>query len=497
MTVSITQYATDTSLDAEDVLHLGMSKLAKCKAKDDTRWEYYKGEHEKPFTPYGVNEEYQQLVADSPLPLIRLGVRTPVQRLKASGVRLNGKDEGDREAWRIWKRNDLRSRQRTVYTHAFAFGRGIVSVWPNADDPKTPHIRPEDPRQVHVEMDPEDPYTPLWAVKRVTRVNKNANGEFYTSHEAYVYDDDVVTHFRSRGIGTGWEYVEAIPNPMGRVPFVIFAAEMDANGECYSMIDPLIPMQRAIDAMRFDLLLAAQFAAYRQRIISGYDPVLRDEDGDPVFRKNEDGSLVLDSDGQPIPVVTSPGRVGVERFLVFPGDATNVFDLPESDLTNYVGALEMLVATFASTAQVPPQYLIGDFKNVSGDLMVATEATLRSLVADCQTSFDEGWESVFEMVYIARNETPPEEVDVVWSDAEPKSLQQIASAASQMIPNGAPLQMFLEMMPGATPETVRRWMGQSETALNRVLAGDFASTQYGPKPPDDEESDIADVSDTG
>ena len=470
-------------LSIEDILDEGDNALRKRHSADKTRWDYWQGKHETPFSPEGTSDEYQQLLQDSPLPLVRLGVKTPVQRLKAGGVRLDGAEDVDEEAYRVWEANNLRSRQRIVYTHALVFGHGIVSVWPDPDNPDTPVIRPEDPRNVHIEPDPDDPFNPLWAVKRVDKRKRDSFGTHITLNEAYVYEPDAVWKFVSRA-GSQWELEDVFDNPLGRVPFVMFAPEMDADGSTFSMVDPLLPMQRAIDGMRFDLLLAAQFAAYRQRIISGYDPVLRDEDGEPIFRTNpETGEPILDSDGQPIPIVTNPGRVGVERFLVFPGDATNVFDLPESNLTNYVGALEMLVATFASTAQVPPQYLIGDFKNVSGDLMVATEATLRSLISDLQTSFDEGWESVYKLVYIARGDEAPEHVQTVWEDAEPKSLQVIADASSKMIPNGAPLQMFLEMMPGANPQKVNRWMTLSEEERQKVLEMMPAGGSFGPKPP--------------
>lgn len=469
-------------MSEEDLINVGTNLLRKRKGEDKTRWDLYKGDHARPFAPEGVNEEYEELLDASPLPLVRLAVKTPVQRLKAGGVRLNGAEQIDEEAMRIWKRNNLRSRQRIVYTHGLVFGHGIVSVWPNEDDPKTPYIRPEDPRHVHVEPDPDDPYTALWAVKTIDRRAKTPLGVEIDVRTAFLYEPESVWKFESVS-GGQWELTDAFDNPLGRVPFVLFAPEMDADGETFSMVDPLRPMQRAIDHMRFDLLLAAQFAAYRQRIISGYDPILRDEDGEPIYRTDpKTGEPILDEEGQPIPVIATPGRSGVDRFIVFPGDGTNVFDLPESNLTNYVGALEMLVATFASTAQVPPQYLIGDFKNVSGDLMVATEATLRSFVADLQTSFDEGWEEVYALVYLARGEEPPETVETVWDDAEPKSLQQIADASSKMIPNGAPLQMFLEMMPGANPQQVHRWMDLSDAEREKVMAM-MPAGGFGPKPP--------------
>ncbi|NKS66772.1 phage portal protein [Rhodococcus hoagii] len=170
-------------------------------------------------------------------------------------------------------------------------------------------------------------------------------------------------------------------------------------------------------------------------------------------------------------------------MLVFPGTDTKIFDLPESDLGNYVTALDMLVATFAAVAQVPPQYLIGDFKNVSGDLMVATEATLRSLVTDLQTSYGESNKDVVRLAAIARGDDADElsDLEVDWSDADPKNINQLASAAAQMVPNGAPLKMFLEQWPGSTPRTVERWMTDAKDEMSRAIAGDFAAIGAGPK----------------
>lgn len=473
----------------EDLLHEGLDRLQKAEPDNKTRRRYLEGNHELPFAPEGVNAEYEELQKSAPLPLIRLAVRTPVQRLKAGGVRFDGADDVDERAWKVWKANNLDARQRIVYTNALVYPRGgIVSVWPNDANRESPLIRPESPWDTWVEPNPDDPFRPLWAVKRVQRPGTpTQSGVVPTVTDAWVYTDPVIHHFQAEGISAGWRYVGQVANPLGRVPFVVFLPEHDGTGNAVSYVDPLIPMQRAIDALRFDLLLAAQFAAYRQRIIVGFDPVLRDpETGEPVYRRDEQGNVILDENGLPVPIIVKPGKASVDRFLVFPGDATNVFDLPESDLKNYVVAHNMLVATFSSAAQVPPQYLVGDFKNVSGDLMTATEATLRSFCNDLRTSFGEGWDEVFRLEALARGAAEPEQVEVSWLDAEPKSLEQIASAAAQMVPHGAPLEMFLEMMPGATPQMVKRWMAMSRDALSRAVAGDVSAVEYGPKPEADD-----------
>lgn len=472
-----------------DLLTRANTSLKASQGREETRMDAYEGRHELPYAPPGVNSEYEALRAMAPVPLIRLAVRTPCQRLRVDGIRTGATEDRDKATWDVWQANHLDARQRIVYVNALVYKKGgIVSVWPNPADPAHPVITVEDPTRVHIEPDPSNPFKALWSVKTWAETRVDERGRDFVVNIATVFLDGFVYRYESgpNAFGTdaagAWDLVDILDNPLGRDPFVRFAPELNANGGAVSMVDALMPMQRAIDTMRFNLLLAAQFAAFRQRFITGYDPVVKDADGNVVVQIDpETGDPRLDANGQQIPVVASPGRAGVDRIIAFPGTDTKVFDLEESNLANYVTALDMLLATFASTSQVPPQYLVGDFKNVSGDLMVATEATLLSLITDLQTSFGEAWEQVFDLASIARGDAElPLGKEVVWADASPKDIAVIGSAMAQMVPNGAPARMFLEMLPGATQQKVERWMSLSGDALSRALGGDLAALT-GPK----------------
>lgn len=443
------------------------------------RWDFYEGLNDLPFAPQGVNTEYESLRHMSRLPLTRLAVKTPVQRLSMVGVRTeDNEDEVNADLAGVLRANRIPSRQRILYVHALVYGYGVASVWPNKDEAENPYIYIEDPQNIYLHLDPRNPFNIDWATKVWSETPEKMVAVLYTPAMVYRFEAEHVEGVAPAA--ESFDLVDTYRNPMGKVPFVVFAPERRSDGGTDSMIDALIPQQRAIDTMRFNVLLAAQFAAFRQRIVVGYDPVQRDAEGNPVFKTDRDGQPITDANGQPIPIVNSPGRAGVDRLIVFPGDATKVFDLNESDLKNYVTVLNMLVATFASTAQVPPQYLVGDFDNVSGDLMTATEATLRSLISELQSQFSDSWLSLFDLVRAARGEPSlPLDAMIVWDDATPLDISQVSDAASKMIPQGAPLQMFLEMMPGATPQKVKRWMEMSATAMTRQMAQTLGGAMFG------------------
>jgi hypothetical protein len=192
----------------------------------------------------------------------------------------------------------------------------------------------------------------------------------------------------------------------------------------------------------------------------GYDPVVRDPDGNVVYQKDTLGVVVNDPiTGQPIPLVHPGGRVGVDRLLVFPGADTNVFDLAESNLQNYVYSLEMLVATFSSVSQVPPQYFLGKLDgNLSGELMTATEVTLQSLIKDCQTQFGESMESVAQLVGVAIGDEDlvDPESEVIWDETAPANLSEIGDFASKMVPLGYPMIEVVQTIPGVSQARATR-----------------------------------------
>lgn len=452
---------------ARERLQEGLAELL----KQESEWleleKYHRGDHDLPFAPRGIGTEYKDLMEMSKAPWLRLVTKTPVQRLRVDGIRSSQSADADEDRWlSVWKANGLDSRQRIVYTDAVVHGRGIFSVWPNVKDLSKPIVRPESPRGIFIRPKIDDPFESDWAIKAfgATGLKWNESNPVTT---AIIYDESDFVRFQK--YGDDWVITKQGPNPLKRVPFVEFSPSVDAEGRHESMIKPLIPAQKAIDVVRFDLLLAAQFAAYRQRIVTGYDPVIRNpETGEPQWKTDAQGNILLDAQSNPIPQVSSPGRPGVDRLMVFPGADTKVFDLPESNLSNYVTVVNNLVQHLAAVSQVPPQYLLGGLANLSGEALAAAESTLAALVADMQLSFGASFEQVMILAGIAAgdDEMPSE---VIWGDGQARSFSQTVDGIQKLISIGFPVEAGLEMLPGATLEKVRRWMTLMEEEQKRVV----------------------------
>lgn len=471
---------------ARERLDEGLSQLQLQEKEWKELEKYHRGEHDLPFAPRGISTEYADLMEMSKAPWLRLVTKTPVQRLRVDGIRSSQSANADEDRWlKVWKANGLDSRQRIVYTDAVVHGRGIFSVWPNVTDLSKPIVRPESPRGIFIRPKEDDPFESDWAIKAfgATGLKWNESNPVTT---AIIYDAD--SFFRFEKMGDDWIVTKQGPNPLKRVPFVEFSPSVDAEGRHESMIKPLIPAQKAIDVVRFDLLLAAQFAAYRQRIVTGYDPVIRDPDtNEPQWKTDSQGNILLDGQNNPIPQVSSPGRPGVDRLMVFPGADTKVFDLPESNLSNYVTVVNNLVQHLAAVSQVPPQYLLGGLANLSGEALAAAESTLAALVADMQLSFGASFEQVMILAGIAAgdDEMPSE---VIWGDGQARSFSQTVDGIQKLISIGFPVEAGLEMLPGATLEKVRRWMTLMEEEQKRVVtvAREASMTSTEDEEPDDD-----------
>lgn len=450
---------------ARNYLEIGMNRLSAQAPAWQRRQDYVEGKQDDPFAPEGVNTEYKSLQKQSIANFLEIAMNAPVQRMQADGFRTGRNDKADLTAWNeIWQPNKLDSRQKIVYKQMYIHGRGIMSVSPVKATPKTPKIRPENGKRVWIEPNPDDPFEGLFAVKQIGGLDGSVN--------AYVYTDAEWVQFTQAKGKTDWGMTAMGRHNLGGLPFVTFDFNVDADGVPHAPIDKLMPQQDAINTIRFNTLLAMQFSAYRQRVFTGFDPVARDAKGSPIVRKNADGTDMKDLNGLPMPVLNTPGRLGVDRALVFPGELTKVFDLPESNLDNYIKVYDTFLNTFFSTGQIPPQYSLTKMANLTGDGMAGAESTFQSLITDLKMAAGESLESVMRLANRARGETSPDVAsEVIWSSSEIQSFAQIVDGVGKLITSGMSRKDAWSMLPDATPPKVAEWVENSDSDIDRQDAG--------------------------
>lgn len=461
---------------ARDYLMQGLQGLSDQEPAWTRRQRYLEGDQDLPYAPEGVNAEYHALRKMALANYIEIAANAPIQRIKADGFRTNRDKDADLASWKeIWQPNKLDARQGIVYQQMFVHGRGIMSVSANPVNRKSPRIRPENAKRVWIEPNPEDPFEPLFAVKKlaVKKAAASTSGlvlpasmSAQTVHVAYVYTATEWARFEAgsiSGIATSWALQEMGRHNLGTIPFVPFDFNVDADAKPHSSIEALMPQQDAINTIRFNSLLAMQYSAYRQRVFTGFDPVVRDAKGNPLVKLDVNGQPVLDANGLQIPVVRSPGRIGVDRALVFPGENTKVFDLPESSLDNYVKVLQQFLTDFFAIGQIPPSYALTKMANLTGDGMAGAESTFQSLITDIKVAAGEGLEGVMRLANVARGERHEDPAsEVIWADTEIRSFAQIVDAIVKLVASGMAREDAWSFLPSATPPRVAGWVERSD-----------------------------------
>lgn len=70
------------------------------------------------------------------------------ERISVKGFRRPGMESGDDELWRIWRANGLPTQSRLGFLDALVYGRSYYCIGANENDPNTPLITVESPREV-------------------------------------------------------------------------------------------------------------------------------------------------------------------------------------------------------------------------------------------------------------------------------------------------------------------------------------------------------------
>src|ERR1039458_5364769 len=267
---------------------------------------YMRGHHDSVYVPNGAKNEYKWLLRRSVVNFLPLVVSVISENLHVdgylptnpegevsdpavSGSNVAGPDPAD--PWSIFHANRMQARQHALHRAVAKYGVAYTVVLPGtmagADGSTVPQpvIRPVSPRRITaLYADDVDDEWPVYAVEeRLIRSDKGAvrmvwlydDENRYTlvgkENESALYwpgqDSSLMT--------AGWlDAPDAMPviegHGLGVCPVVRFLHDLDLDGEMdvSGEAEPLIPLQDQINTTTFNLLMAQQYAAFRQRWVT-------------------------------------------------------------------------------------------------------------------------------------------------------------------------------------------------------------------------------------
>lgn len=439
-----------------------------------TLQDYYDGKHPLAFASEKFREVFGGRLrpfSDNFCPLV---VEAVEERLTVTGFRMGASRDlqADADAWRIWQANQLDAQSELAHREALIKGCAYVIVSPfEADmvDPRTPLITIEDPMEVAIESAPgtrrrraalkrwkdEDGYlrAVLWLPGELyrwrSRTKYRGAATTNVTWDEYALPED----------GDGGFPIRLLrPNgtPFDQVPVVALPNRPLRDGSFDSEIAGIIPAQNAINKLAADMLVASEFAAFRQRYLLNFDAEL-----DPVTKQPRE-----------------PFQVGSDRILMLGSpDRTDDPNLPEvkvgefevSPLDNYISAVEMFVQHVATRTRTPAHYLLGQSGSFpSGESLKATETGLVAKAHQKMRHFGEGWEDVVRLAFDVLGDDRSRVVDseTLWKDPESRTEAEHVDALLKLKSLGVPEEQLWEDA-GYTPQQIARFR---EIAANQPPA---------------------------
>jgi hypothetical protein len=348
---------------------------------------YYEGEQQKlKFAQARYKSAFKDLFNDWRDNFCGLIIDSATERMRVEGFRFPGKGKMDEDAQKFWQRNQLDALSNAVHLDAMVQGRAYVIVWGGPDG--EPLITPVSAEEMAVQYKPGS----STELEAAARFFMDAWGRQWVTlwTETYVYEVPLGN--------TLWEQGERKPNPLGIVPVVPFHNRSRINGDPYSDLANVIPIQDAINKITSDALLASEFAAWPQRWVTGLE-IQEDDNGNPK----------------------APYDVGLDKLLQAENPEVKFGQFEAADLKNYVNFINLLVQHLSSVSRTPSHYfLVNQNTAPSGEAIISAEAGLVSKVKERMLYFGEAWEQVIRLCFAVKKDKRAEEwsMETVWADPE-------------------------------------------------------------------------------
>ncbi len=425
--------------------------------------DYYNGDHPLPFLAKAHNakmhDEFRQLLEDSRANFMQLVVDAPEERLRVEGFRLSASADAkaDEESWRIWQENQMDAESQTAILEAINKGVSYLSVWAGPSASDTPVIAVEDPMQTIVAYRAGSNFRVRDAALKVW------TDDWTGEERANVWLPDGIYKFvRKKDDGTDpatpasaalmddkprWVELEDeyVPNPIGIVSIVplrnrprLFNPKLPLYGEGESEIRSVYRVQNQINGFLFLLALAGYFGAHKQRWATGVKLMYDEQTGKPV----------------------EPWDIAIDTMLTAENPSASFGEFTQTDLGNYIKAIEQKVLHIAVTTRTPRHYLIEQGQSPSGDAIRSAESGLVNKVERKMRPFGEGFEEAIRLARkFARMPDMPADSETVWADPSVRTDAERTDAAIK------------RFQAGITPwEQTCEDLGYTQTQIARMSA---------------------------
>lgn len=416
--------------------------------------DYVAGRQDSVYVPKGARTEYRWLLERAVVNMLPLVVNVVAQNLYVDGYR-RAKSDDNAAPWEIWQANRMDGRQHGVHRAALKYGIGYNLVLPGVP---VPVITPMSPRRMTAfYADRVNDEWPIYALEVTEEKVKGDDGKLTCRKLVRLFDESSSYRFTADKASKSITFLGKEAHDLGVCPVVRYrnVEDLDEGEAVAGEVEPLIEIQDQINATTFGLLMAQQYAAFRQRWATGM-AVPIDENGNPV----------------------EPFNAAVNRLWVAEDPDTKFGEFGQTDMSGYLKSREESIRSMATISQTPPYYLLGVVANLSAESLAAARDGLDRKTDERKSTFGESHEQTLRLAGLAAGDKEAwkdTSAQVVWRDTSTRALAQTVDALgklSQML--GVPAQELWERIPGVTQTDIARWKETAKEAdamekLNAML----------------------------
>lgn len=350
-------------------------------------------------------------------------------------INLKGFETEDKQAKAIldstWETNNLAIESSDVHQTATINSEAFIIAWPGEDG--NIEVYYNDPRLIHVVYQANNP-------REIAYAGKIYNGDdnlghmtiYYPDHIQYYITDkplDQVTDASAFKPDTSVSQEGTAINTFGIVPVFHFRT----NRRGISDLANVIPLQDAINKLLIDMMVAAEYGAFKQRWVISQ--------GETSGLKNSPNSIwdLPASDGT--------------------GQGTQVGEFNATDLNNYLNSMNALASSIGVITRTPKHYFYSQGGDPSGEALIALEAPLNHKAQDRIDRFTPTWKELASFICLMAGITIPPSAITPKFDT-PETIQPRTGAEITKIrrDSGVPL------------TTALRWEGKTDTEIQAMEA---------------------------
>lgn len=435
------------------------------------------------YVPKSATAEYRKLVDQARFNILPLLVSSVAQGLFVDGYRPSNSLDNSPVWDKVWQPNRMDARQAGLYRAALQYGVSYATVLPGRlGGEDVPKITPWSPRRLTaLYADPVNDEWPEYAMsvgfprpvitaesptELVTTIT------VYDDHFAYEVDvpaamvtpqsaDLRTDPLPFEGLAIDPKQVKVKEHGLGVCPVVRFPESFDdLDDGPQGIVYPMLPAQRQLNQTTFGLLMAQQYAAFKQRWVTGM-AIAEDDDGNPI----------------------EPWNAAVNRVWQSDSSDTRFGEFAETDLNGYLNSRDKTLLYVSSVRQIPPHTLVvgNSVSNISAEALAALQSGHQLDIGEHKTAFGEGVEQTLRLSGLAMGDKDTwldTSAQVVWRDTTPRSLAQVADALGKL-PQllDVPPRALWERIPGVTDTDISRWEAMAD---DRDALGDISQLLAAP-----------------